>query len=160
MRLSSKTDLTEHYFSLFCTGQNYTYICILHSRKDTIRLSSAIWYVIWDGMMSFHCKQVLITMCLGSKTERKDFMHSGKNKFLTSGPLCCLVFDAKEDEIKRGRVHACLEIYAFFSAPEARVSPLPSEYPRAVRVHWARTHPALHASCPVPLFSSPFPSRD
>ena len=83
--------------------------------------------------MSFHRKQVLITMSLGSKTEKKDFMHSGKNKFFTSGPLCCLVFDAKEEEIKRGRKHACLEIYAFFSAPEYLVSPLPSEYTRAVR---------------------------
>ena len=72
-------------------------------------------------------------MSLGSKTEKKDFMHSGKNKFFTSGPLCCLVFDAKEEEIKRGRKHACLEIYAFFSAPEYLVSPLPSEYTRAVR---------------------------
>ena len=60
-------------------------------------------------------------------------MNSGKNKFLTSGPLCCLVFDAKEEEIKRGRKHACLEIYAFFSALEYPVvSPLPSEYTRAV----------------------------
>ena len=72
-------------------------------------------------------------MSLGSKTEKKDFMHSGKNKFFTSGPLCCLVCDAKEEEIKRGRKHACLEIYAFFSAPEYLVSPLPSEYTRAVR---------------------------
>lgn len=71
-------------------------------------------------------------MSLESKTEKKDFMNSGKNKFLTSGPLCCLVFDAKEEEIKRGRKHACLEIYAFFSALEYLVSPLPSEYTRAV----------------------------
>lgn len=77
--------------------------------------------------MSFHRKQVLITMSLGSKTEKKDFMHSGKNKFLT---LCCLVFDAKEEEIKRGRKHACLEIYAFFS----RVPSLPI----AKRVHQSR----------------------